>query len=76
MDRSQSTRTPDDKRTEHISCTITRNVLFTFLACARLAINVSFYRQLLPSVDNLCKPFGPRSAFDFDLYDTQGELRG
>ena len=38
-------------------CAITRNVLCMFLACARLAINVSCL-----SVDNICKQFGPRSG--------------
>ena len=46
----------------HISCAITRDVLCTFLACVRLAINVSCYGRILSSVDNLCKQFGPRSV--------------
>ena len=40
-----------------ISCAITRNVLYTFLACARLTVNVCCL-----SVDNLCKQFGLRSG--------------
>ena len=50
------------KMNMHILCAITRDVLCTFLACARLAINVSCYGRFLSFVITFANSLDPDQA--------------
>ena len=65
------------KNEQHILCAITRDVLCTFLACARLAINVSCYERFLSFVITFANSLDPdqagltksRAWSGFELFD-------